>query len=67
LTNSRYLGAFEVEIAKYKLRRVRSDLQEALRLLELTIQAERIYFGEAIARSHEELYDKLQRGDISGV
>ncbi|KAH6855723.1 hypothetical protein B0I37DRAFT_389231 [Chaetomium sp. MPI-CAGE-AT-0009] len=66
-TREVYLGAFEVAIAKYKLRRFRSDLEEALKLLELTIQAERIYFGEAIARSHEELYAKLERGDISGV
>ncbi|KAH6612864.1 hypothetical protein B0J18DRAFT_414220 [Chaetomium sp. MPI-SDFR-AT-0129] len=66
-TRDVYLGAFEVAIAKYKLRRVRSDLKEALKLLHLTIQAERIYFGEAIARSHEELYAKLEKGDISGV
>ncbi|KAH6632472.1 hypothetical protein F5144DRAFT_650533 [Chaetomium tenue] len=66
-TREVYLGAFEVAVAKYKLRRVRSDLEEALKLLELTIQAERIYFGEAITRSHEELYAKLERGDISGV
>jgi hypothetical protein len=62
----RYLRAFDIALAKYKLRRNRCDLEDALKFLELTIQEVRIYHGEAstITRGHEELYGKLRTSEI---
>lgn len=62
----RHLGAFDIALAKYKLRRIRSDLDDALKFLKSIIKADKIYYGKtgAITRAHEELYDRLQKGDI---
>ncbi|KAH6847124.1 hypothetical protein B0I37DRAFT_430410 [Chaetomium sp. MPI-CAGE-AT-0009] len=63
------LGALDIALARYRMRQLRSDLEDALKSLELAIETERIYYGEThvVTRQHEALYDRLQRGDISGA
>ncbi|EAQ83113.1 hypothetical protein CHGG_10931 [Chaetomium globosum CBS 148.51] len=61
------LGALDIAIAKYKLKRLESDLEEALKLLELIIEADKLYHGEITIGAHEELYKRLRRGDISSM
>ncbi|EJT69637.1 hypothetical protein GGTG_12521 [Gaeumannomyces tritici R3-111a-1] len=64
-----YLGAFDIALAQYKMRRLRSKLGDAIKLLELVIEADRIYYGDtsAVTQEHEGLYNRLQGGDIPGV
>lgn len=43
-----------------------SDLEDAVKLLDLVIREARFYYGEtdAITRKHKELYERLRKGDI---
>lgn len=69
LTVRRYLGAFDIALAQYKMKRLRSKLGDAVKLLELVIEADKIYYGAtgAVTQEDKRLYSRLQRGDIPGI
>ncbi len=69
LTVYRCLGAFDIALAQYKMRRLESKLADAVKLWQLVVEADRLYFGDthAVTREDEEVYEKLQKGDIPGV
>lgn len=65
---SRYLGALHIAITKYELGWVRSDLEDAIRFLNLFIKANKMdddNTGYTMWR--DELYDRLQREYTSGT
>ncbi|KAK3291929.1 uncharacterized protein B0H64DRAFT_242893 [Chaetomium fimeti] len=64
-----YLRAFGIAIAKYRMRRLRSDLEDTIKCLEVVIESDKDWYGEnhIITRHHKEHYDRLQRGEMSGV
>ncbi len=64
-----YLGAFDIGLAQYETRRHELKLTDAVKFWQLVIEADRLCSSNthAVTRAEEEVYERLQRGDIAGV
>jgi hypothetical protein len=64
--SSRYMGAFNIALSQYKLSKLASKLADAIRLLELVIELDLMYYGDnsAVTEEDRKLCLQLKEGYI---
>jgi hypothetical protein len=60
------MGAFDIALAQYKLSKLTSKLADAIRLLELVIELDLMYYGDnsAVTEEDRKLCLQLKEGYI---